>query len=154
MEASQTAQPLVFTCPSCQGQIQTPAQFAGVTAPCPYCALSLTAPHPAPVTQWAPAPVPERTSIRRLSIPDSLTEPTGSLPMTPREIRPRIIEEKTPANRDLPPDKLDQLFNAMLALEKAQSDARPRLRRKGKVPFDRPLRRTDDRSMRAFGSRA
>ena len=35
----------------------------------------------------------------------------------------------------------------MVAIEE-KLESRPRLRRKGKVPFERPLRRTDDRSLR------
>ena len=130
-------------------------RFAGVSAPCPFCAQVVTAPHPKPAP-WAPAPAAPRTAIKRLTLPDHLSDPDPPLEAVrdvPRDIRPlpdlAKIEASTTDSLD---SKLDQLFDTMLAMEE-RTEARPRLRRKGKVPFARPLRRTDDVSLRMIRSR-
>ena len=67
----------------------------------------------------------------------------------PREIKPSYDSATAPDQgaNGAGATKLDQLFRTMVAIEE-KLEARPRLRRKGKVPFERPLRRTDDRSLR------
>ena len=153
MSVNSTGQFLTFHCTSCRGHIQTPANFAGVSAPCPFCAQIVTAPHPKPA-QWVPAPATPRAAIKRLSLPDSLSDPPlEAVRVAPRDIRSHSsrAEEVPVPEAKQPISTLDQLLNTMIAMEE-RVESRPRLRRKGKVPFERPLRRTDDRALRAFRS--
>ena len=146
-------QSLTFHCTSCSGLIQTPISFAGVSAPCPFCAQIVTAPHPMPA-QWVPAPTPKRSAIKRLPLPDQLMEPPlTAIRQEPRAIRPHPKDSAASiplSNRG--DTTLDQLFETIVAMEE-RMESRPRLRRKGKVPFERPLRRTDDHALRALRSR-
>lgn len=153
MPVNPTDQPLTFHCTSCNGRIQTPASFAGFSAPCPFCAQIVTAPYPKPA-QWVPAPATQRATIKRLTLPDHLSEPPlEAVQIAPRDIRPHP-NHATSASPTTDPavSKLDQLFNTIVAMEE-RIESRPRLRRKGKIPFERPLRRTDDRDLQAFRSR-
>jgi len=150
---NQTDQPLTFHCTSCNGHIQTPGHFAGVSAPCPFCAQLVTAPHPQPA-QWVPAPATQRAAIKRLSLPDHLLDPPlEAVRVAPRDIKPRPNRtEETLAAVKEPVSTLDRLLNTVIAMED-QVESRPRLKRKGKAPFERPLRRTDDRALRAHRPR-
>ena len=153
MPVNPTDQPLTFHCTSCNGRIQTPASFAGFSAPCPFCAQFVTALYPKPA-QWVPAPATQRATIKRLTLPDHLSEPPlEAVQIAPRDIRPHP-NHATSASPTTEPavSKLDQLFNTIVAMEE-RIESRPRLRRKGKIPFERPLRRTDDRDLQAFRSR-
>ena len=153
MPFNPTDQPLTFHCTSCNGRIQTPASFAGFSAPCPFCAQIVAAPYPK-AAQWVPAPATQRATIKRLTLPDHLSEPPlEAVQIAPRDIRPHP-NHATSASPTTEPavSKLDQLFNTIVAMEE-RIESRPRLRRKGKIPFERPLRRTDDRDLQAFRSR-
>ena len=153
MAVTPTEHPLTFHCTSCNGLIQTPISFAGVSAPCPYCAQIVTAPHPMPA-QWVPAPTPQRAAIKRLSLPDQLMDPPlTAIRQEPRAIRPQPEDSAaTIPSSNRGNITLDQLFETIVAMEE-RVESRPRLRRKGKVQFERPLRRTDDHALRSLRSR-
>ena len=116
MPVNPTDQPLTFHCTSCNGRIQTPASFAGFSAPCPFCAQIVTAPYPKPA-QWVPAPATQRATIKRLTLPDHLSEPPlEAVQIAPRDIRPHP-NHATSASPTTDPavSKLDQLFNTIVA---------------------------------------
>ena len=151
MSVNETGQFLTFHCTSCKGRIQTPAHFAGVSAPCPFCAQIVTAPHARPAQSF-PAPATKRAAIRRLLLPEHLSDPPlEPVRFAPREIKPQSSRTEAALPTKEPISTLDQLLNTMVAMEEPV-ESRPRLRRKGKVPFERPLRRTDDHTLRSLRS--
>ncbi len=120
------------------GRIQTPPQFAGVSAPCPYCGTLITAPGPSvspPPASVAPTPPPPVRS-ERATVPGP--RPIKARPRT-IEIRPVAPPPSHTTTTTAPDaaDKLEQLFQSMVELEH-QLDQRARKRTS---LFDKPVRR-------------
>ncbi|MGK0186917.1 MAG: hypothetical protein ACI9R3_002702 [Verrucomicrobiales bacterium] len=99
--AAQTAPPkpvpppslLHFPCPSCYQGLSIPAQLAGISGPCLFCGVTITAPNPASQARLSPPPE-HRTTQRHHSESESRNRHAPSQP--PLEQRPSTTESNSP----------------------------------------------------------
>jgi hypothetical protein len=103
--------PILFACPYCHTALSVPAEFSGVTAPCPQCALPITAPvasspavsnpyeHTVPISPHQPTSgyfdAPKTTDPIR-------PEPRGVAPRQHPDLAEKILAKPAPVHGDEP----------------------------------------------------
>lgn len=96
-----------FTCSSCEAKLRVPTHLAGVSAPCPKCGATITAPHeldnvvdeaPRSTSSSRSATIPRTTSQEKYSSTQQRTV-SDSVLTTP----PIQEQQPVPPNRDEPP---------------------------------------------------